>query len=160
MNKEQEHMVPLTESQTHLIGLLGDLGNQQGLPPSCAQMVALLMISDKIELTFDEIRQTLGLSKSATSNAINFLLEKDSIEYTTRLGDRKRYFRSKITSWKSSYLIQFQRLQQLTELLNKIRSVRTSETIAFNNSLDELISFMEYFLNEITKIFDRWETKK
>ncbi|MGB7393051.1 MAG: MarR family transcriptional regulator, partial [Pricia sp.] len=88
--------IKLTKEQQELIEKFGVIQEGMGLNPASARVNALLTISDKLELTFDEIRETLKLSKSATSNAINFLLERENIGYKTKLGDRKRYFFSKL----------------------------------------------------------------
>lgn len=155
--EESELVIPLSEKQQKLIQRLGNIGSKEGLPPSCAQIASLMMISDKVELTFDEIRHTLNLSKSATSNAINFLLVGNQLEAITKLGDRKRYFRSNIHTWKDVYFTQIQKIEKINELLHEIRDVRTPETVEFNNALDELNSFMDYVVKSIPKIFEEWE---
>lgn len=156
-NEENKNVVPLSKGQQELIQRLGNLGNKEGLPPSCALISALTMVSDKLELTFDEIRATLNLSKSATSNAINFLLERDSLEYVTKLGDRKRYFRSNLETWKDVYSIHFTKIAKLNKLMHEIRAVRTPKTVEFNKALDGLTSFMDYLLGKIPKIFEEWK---
>ena len=85
-------MSKLTREQEELIERFGVIQEQSGFAPASARVNALLTVSDKTSLTFDEIRETLQLSKSATSNAINNLLVLGRIGYKTQLGDRKRYF--------------------------------------------------------------------
>ncbi|HEU0226249.1 MAG TPA: hypothetical protein VFQ86_00775, partial [Arachidicoccus soli] len=75
------------------------------------------------------------------------------------IGDRKRYFRSNIESWKNLFSEQFSKLIYLNELLKEISEVRTTDTKEFNTALNQLIDFMTYFLQEIPKIFEKWEEK-
>ena len=88
--------VQLSEEQRRLIEKMGVGGEKNGMPPAPARIMALLMVSPETELTFDQVRETLNLSKSATSNAINMLLTTQKIDYITKPGDRKRYFKNKI----------------------------------------------------------------
>ncbi len=160
MEKSKSHAVPLSEKQFELLERLSNFGCGQGIQPAAASITALLMISDKTELTFDEIRETLNLSKSATSNGINQLLIAERIGFITRTGDRKRYFKSNVASWKESFGSQFQSLSKFCALLNEIKEIRTNETIEFNKSIEDLSSFITYLLEEIPKIYQKWETKR
>lgn len=160
MEKSNNHAIALTEKQFELIERLSNFGCGQGIQPAAASITALLMVSDKTELTFDEIRETLSLSKSATSNGINYLLMTEKISFITKTGDRKRYFRSDVASWKESFTTQFQSLGKFCELLNEIKDVRTKETTEFNSSIEDLYSFITYFLEEIPKIYQKWEKKR
>src|SRR3954464_524153 len=92
--------IALTDNKLNLIEELGVLQEQSGMQPAAARILSLLLISDQTELTFEEIYETLHLSKSATSNALNFLLNTSKIEYITHSGERRRYFRFKLQSLK------------------------------------------------------------
>ncbi len=143
-----------------LIEEIGVFFSEQGMKPSSARIAALLLVSDKVELTFDKIREILNLSKSATSNGLNFLLSTKRIEYVRKTHDRKRYFRSKIETWKDSFVESFNFLIIFTELLDKVREVRSDDTKEFNTALDELVSFMKYAQIEISAIYERWQQDK
>jgi DNA-binding transcriptional regulator GbsR (MarR family) len=156
----KSNKIPLTDKQFELIERFGVFGNEHGVPPAAARIGALLMISDKLELTFDEIRETLNLSKSATSTGINFMLLAHRIEYITKTGDRKRYFKSNVTSWKENFSEQFKNQTVLYDLLKEIKNVRTKETKDFNNALVELSKFIEFILTEIPKLYEKWENQK
>ena len=108
-----ENAIQLTDQQKELIERLGVLNEKEGLQPAVSRVTALLLISPDPELTFDQIRETLNLSKSATSNAINMLLSTGKIDYITKSGDRKRYFRSKITTWKEEMKSKFSTMNDI-----------------------------------------------
>lgn len=90
----------LTDKQKEHIESLGVILEGIGVSPSSARIDALLIVTNSTELTFDEIREDLDLSKSATSNAINYLLKVKRIGYKTKPGDRKRYFYTRLGQWK------------------------------------------------------------
>ena len=89
----------ITEKQRILIEQLGVFYEHEGFNPAGARILALLLIADRNELTFDEIKHALNISKSATSTAINLLINTNRIEYFTNPGERKRYFRARIVNW-------------------------------------------------------------
>lgn len=160
MEKNKDNILPLSEKQIELIERFGVLQNKEGMQPSSARISALLLISDKLELTFDEIRETLGLSKSAASNGINYLLNCNRIEYVTKIGDRKRYFCSNISTWRDTLLAQFDKFKLIHSMMNEILDVRTKKTIEFNNSIHELLDFLKYLMDELPKIYLNWEDQK
>src|SRR5690349_20114474 len=97
---DSDKLTHLNDSKLKLIEELGVLHEQSGMQPAAARIISLLLVSDQTELTFEEIYETLNLSKSATSNAINFLLSTGRAEYVTHPGERRRYFRCKLQSMK------------------------------------------------------------
>lgn len=160
MKNKRENTEELSEKKMKLVEEIGVFFSETGMKPSTARISALLLVSDKVELTFDEIREILNLSKSATSNGLNFLLSTKRIEYVRKRSDRKRYFRSKIETWKESFIESFNFLISFTDLLDQVREVRPEDTREFNNALDDLVSFMKFAQVEITEIYERWEEKK
>ena len=53
----------------------------------------MLTISSYDGLTFEEVREIIGSSKSSTSVNLNVLIQLKQIDYYTKSGDRKRYFK-------------------------------------------------------------------
>ncbi len=149
----------ITEKQRELVEKFGVIEEQMGIAPAPARVNALLTISDNPELTFDEIREALQLSKSATSNAINYLLTLERIGYKTKPGDRKRYFYSKLNQWKASFRNRILGLDAYTNMIREIQENRTKDTAEFNKQLEGLANFMDYYIKESIAIIDRWENK-
>lgn len=146
----------LSEEQKQLIEELGVFNEQTGLQPAAARIVSLLLVADRTELTFDEIREALNLSKSATSNALNFLLSISRIEYITQPGDRKRYFRTRLGSWEKDMQAKMQNILKGNALFKKVLAQRTPQTEEFNKKLQEVIDFTEYLQQELPLIVQRW----
>jgi len=152
-------MIDLSPKQIELIEHFGVVQEKMGLAPATSRVNALLTISDKTELTFDEIREALQLSKSSASNAINNLLSLDRIGYKTKLGDRKRYFYSRLDHWRASFRKDILGLNDYTSSLSKILENRTKDTEVYNDKLEELVNFMDYFIDESIQLIDKWENK-
>lgn len=149
----------LTEKQKELIESFGVIQEQMGLSPAAARINSLLTVADSSELTFDEIKNALNLSKSATSNALNYLLSLNRIGYKTKPGDRKRYFYSKLDQWKVSFRENILGLNNYTQILGEIIKHHSVNNKEFYNKLKELNEFMDYFVSESINLIDKWEKK-
>lgn len=148
--------IKLSDKQLALIEKLG-LIFENGLQPAAARIAALLLVSDRLELTFDEIRELLNLSKSATSNALNLLLSMQRIEYLTKPGDRKRYFKSNLGDWKENMRVKFLDFEKVHKTMREVLDQRTHSTPEFNQGLEALINLMEFINKEIPVLFRKWE---
>ncbi|MCV9933816.1 hypothetical protein OIU80_16150 [Flavobacterium sp. LS1R47] len=64
------------------------------MAPLCSRILGLLIVEAyKDGLTFEQIVEKMGASKSSVSTNLNFLLKIGKIDYYTLHGDRKKYFR-------------------------------------------------------------------
>lgn len=149
--------VILSEKQKVIIEKIGISHEMAGIQPAAARILGLMYVADNPELSFEEITDTLKISKSATSNALNSLLNTGQIEYTTYLGDRKRYFRLKISNWKDAFSKRVEGMTNFHTLLEEVLKIRTKETVKFNESLEELIHFLNFVNQELPLLFERWQ---
>lgn len=150
----------LTLEQKNLIEKMGVFQERSGMSPAEARIIALLLIADQTEFTFEEIKDHLQLSKTATSNAINMLLNTNRIEYITHPGDRKRYFKSKWESWEETVEKGFQSFAATSAMLKEILDQRTPKTTEFNKKLKESSEFIDYFHKEMVNVFEKWKKRK
>lgn len=150
----------LSLTQIDLLDRLSAIHQQQGLPPAESRVLALLLISDSIQLSFDEIIAHLKLSKGAVSTALSTLMALDKVEFHTKIGDRKRYFSSNLLTWKTSAKQSFDKLLNIHGILNEVLQQRPESTPEFNEALKELIGFMTFLQQEMPRLFDRWENLK
>ncbi|QMU29317.1 GbsR/MarR family transcriptional regulator [Adhaeribacter radiodurans] len=149
----------LSEKQKVMVEKVGISHEMAGMQPAAARIMGLLYVADKPELTFDEITDCLHIAKSATSNAINLLLQGDHIEYITYLGDRKRYFRLKVSNWRDGFARRIEGMTKFNEILRQILEVRTPDTPEFNNNLKELIDFLDFVNQELPRLLHKWESR-
>jgi DNA-binding transcriptional regulator GbsR (MarR family) len=152
--------ISLTDTQLRMIEELGVAHEKAGMQPAAARIFALLVVCDQNELTFEQIYELLKLSKSATSNSINYLLNIDRIEYITNPGERKRYFRVKLRSIKDAIHKSLIGLGQVNELFKKVLEQRPNTTADFNNGLKEMTEFMDFILAELPLLYQKWEASK
>ena len=68
------------KKQKQLIETMGQHYEKEGMQPVAGRTLALLMVMDKEEFTFDEIIEELQISKSSASVALKFLQLKNIIE--------------------------------------------------------------------------------
>jgi len=109
-----EHKKKLIEE----VGLHFEKAKQ--MSPLAARIYAIMILSPYDGHTFDEILEMTCASKSSVSTQLNLLLQLKKVEYFTKSGDRKRYFRAS-----KSYLINtlkedLERVKEEIALINKI----------------------------------------
>src|SRR6187399_2819335 len=144
--------IKISEKQLRLIEELGVFHEQGGMQPAAARILALLLVSDNIELTFEEIYESLHLSKSATSNALNFLLSTQKVEYITQPGERRRYFRFKMIGLKEGVQKSLEGITAYNVLLKEVLGIRPKTTKEFNASLVENTHFLEFIKIELPRL--------
>lgn len=158
--RRQIKIMVLTEKQKELIERFGVLNEKYGLPPAECRVWGLFLVADKVELTFEEIMETLQLSKGGTSNALNRLMMTHHIEYITKLGDKKRYFRCKMNNWTNMTKENFEKFDDLNVILKEILKVRNPKTTAFNKDLKQVTEFLDFVYKELMIAIRKWESKK
>lgn len=153
-------IIQLTARQKELVEKIGVYHEKSGLPPAPARILALLLVSPITELTFDQIRETLNLSKSATSNAINMLLNVNRLDYITKSGDRKRYFKNKVSNWRSELRDNIFKITHAADILEEILDVRPDNTSEFNDNLRSIIDFLRFINDELPGLYQKWENQR
>ena len=151
--------VQLTQEQRELIERMGVFYEQHGIPPMEGRIMSLLIVCDEPELTFDQIRELLGISKSTTSSALNMLLLTQRVIYKTRPGDRKRYFTSNIVEWQESFTDSFQKFFGVIKIMKEALDQRTAKTPEFNRQMAEFIEFIEYLSIEFPRLYQEWSNR-
>ena len=139
---------------------MGVFHEQQGIPPTEARILSLMLVADETALTFDQVREALSISKSATSTGLNMLLKTQKVVYTTRPGDRKRYFSSNILSWEEQASSNFSKMFEITSLLQEVLDQRTPKTKEFNEGLQKFIQFIWYLNEELPQLFEKWRNRQ
>lgn len=150
----------LTDKQKQLIEKLGVLNERNGFQPAAASILALLLVADRPELSFDQIRESLNLSKSATSNALNLLISVDMVEYVTHLGERKRYFKRNIKRWENQIKDSITSVMEYKKLFSEILDQRPDSTPELNSAMKEAVEFMDFINDQLPAIYEKWEKHK
>lgn len=114
-NKEKKQLIEeigLHFEQTHNIS------------PLAARIYAMMILSPSDGHSFEEIVEISGASKSSVSTQLNVLIQLKKVEYFTKSGDRKRYFRA-------SKLYLKKTLEEYDQVINREISI-TEKIIAYN----------------------------
>lgn len=112
-----------SNKQKELIEEIGlQLETRLQISPLAARIYALLTLSSYNGITFEEIREVIGSSKSSTSVNINVLLQLKYIEYYTKSGDRKRYFKVSKYYKLISLELYYQSLENDIKMVDKINT--------------------------------------
>lgn len=106
--------------------LIEELGvhfeSEYDIPPLAARIFANLVLTDEDGLTFEDCLLKRGASKSSISTSLNLLLQMDFVNYFTKSGDRKRYFK---IAEKNTFFIKkldrsLKQLERESDILHKI----------------------------------------
>ncbi|MXV15347.1 GbsR/MarR family transcriptional regulator [Hufsiella ginkgonis] len=149
--------ISLTKEQVTLIEELAQVNETFGSQPAMSKILGLLVVSDETELTFDQIKDTLALSKSAVSQALSQLLMAKKISYKTRIGDRKRYFHVRVADWDTQVLEQFNGILSLTAVYKKVLQVRPDSTQEFNANLKRMTEFLSMLHNQVIATYQKYQ---
>lgn len=153
-------MTNLTPEQKQLIEKIGIYHEQQGFPPVTGRIMGLLYVSDQPHLSFEEIIDTLAISKSAASNALNLLLQVRLLEYTTYPGDRKRYFGALLENWHEEVINKMEAILGFSKLLRHANQMRGNKNLDMNQKIAERIDFMEFLSEEVPMLLEKWRKSK
>ena len=132
------------------------LFEKSGFQPAMGRIYGYLMVAEPPQKTFAEIQNDLKLSKSAVSNALNMLLEMKTIDYTTRTGDRKRYFYFDAEGWITK-LKEKIGTNFFNEIIKSAIEVRSEKYPEFNKKLTDILKFNSFINKEIAAAIEKWD---
>ncbi|WP_413998407.1 GbsR/MarR family transcriptional regulator [Flavobacterium sp. W1B] len=93
------------------------------IPPLAARILGFLIIDGcKSGLTFENLIEKLGASKSSVSTNLNLLLKMEKITYFTVTGDRKKYYKGAPLSEQLSNYLKMVKSEKI--IINKMISYR------------------------------------
>lgn len=125
------------------------LEQHRKLSPLAARIYAIMILSCEQGFSFDELKEITSCSKSSLSTSINLLMQLDFIEYYTRPGERKRYFRGSNNYLKDTiadYLETVDTELKIAEKINKFNKVHNPNKFIKNESLGSI--FQTYLSNQ------------
>lgn len=149
----------MNEKQLNYIEENGILLERLGLTRMAGRVFGYLIVSDKMEASFDDIRLALKASKGSISGTTKQLVNAGFLQPVSLPGDRKTYYRlNKIEVGKilESRLELFAKFSDMT---SKGRSIRDSED-EVTEWLKETSTFYDWIGGEIREIIKKWERDK
>ena len=149
----------LSQKQIELVEKIG-IYFEQGMQPAAARILSLLIVADQEAFSFDRIRESLNLSKSATSNGINFLLSIEKIEYFTKSGERKRYFKWSPSNTIGHFKDGIEKVLGLSALFEETLKLKKDKNSFNTKMLEELTDLMNFFHLELPVVYEKWEQSR
>lgn len=149
----------MTEQEQEIIERCAVFHEQIGLPPTQGRMMAYILLTENGEATFQDFVDHLGLSKSAVSNGLTTLQAMKILEYATKPGDRKRYFRIRQHSFRTQMNERLEHMLGVRSIMSEICEIRFQKCLQ-NPTTDRLTLLVEYFdflKKELPKLHDRFE---
>ena len=151
-------MIPDIKEKVEEIGVFYE---SSGLTPTEARVFALLLLSDPPELDFFAIQEFLAASKSTVSTALKRLLTEGRVEYITRPGERRRYFRVSGQKWLEHIQSRFANITALGNMIDQIIELRSNASSPeFNADLVHIQGYFRYLEQELPRIVSTWEERK
>ncbi|GAB3650069.1 hypothetical protein GCM10028791_16760 [Echinicola sediminis] len=147
----------LTSKQQEIIERIGVFFEKKGHQPILGRIMGLLLVLEEAEATFDEIQEYLSVSKSAVSNALTLLQSLDKVEYTTKPGERKRYFRLKARNWRTDMQEDMQGIFKINTLLKEVMAMRSEKNKEFNKCIIEFQQFIDFLREEMPKLIEKYD---
>lgn len=123
------------------------------LSPLAARIYATLILASEEGLTFEDITETHQASKSAVSNNLNVLSKLKYIEYYTKPGQRKRYFKASkfyVKTAMEKYNELFEKEVEIVEKINRFNKKHNPDK--FKNELS-IGSLYRDYLAQLSKGF-------
>lgn len=120
---------------------------REGLSPLSSRIYAMLILSSDEGLHFEDIIEAHQASKSAVSISLKILLKLKYVEYYTKPGERKRYFRTSKYYVKTSmekFSESFEKEIEVVEKINAFNKKNNPEKYKNEKSVGTL--YQEYLL--------------
>ena len=144
-----QNTMPKNNEQMQLVEKYGiKLEESLKLSPLAARIYTILILSSDEGLTFDEIKTIIKASKSSISININVLLQLDYINFYTKTGDRKRYF--KISKYSSLTTLEYY-LQEINKEIELIKEINSYNKKYHLDKYTNDVSLGEIFENYLQK---------
>ncbi len=139
-------MRPYSEEKRKLIEEVGlNLQEKHNFTPLAARIYAILILSSADGCTFDEIIGLTEASKSSVSTNLHLLTQLKYVEYFTKPGHRKRYFRTTLNYLRLTLLEYQESIEkelQIVQKINKYNCKHNPEKFHRNESVG--LIFQQY----------------
>lgn len=132
-----------------------------GASPLQSRIIGLLILHTPEGLTFDEIVEFLGASKSSVSTALNFFLSSKHIVYFTKPGDRKRYFKIPFNNlWLEDFEKKVKGIDNIIDVMTKSMNYRKDDTTGFVSESRDMMELLKRVQKKALKEISQFRIEK
>lgn len=146
------------EKKIELIEKIGLFHERKGLPPIEGRIIGFLMVMEKDQYSFDEITNELKISKSSVSLALKKLELRGLITYTTKPGERKRYFKLKSQTEKQGASELKEHISDFHELLEECLCVIQDKSSTKYNELLKRKYACQFLLGKLDALIGEFKS--
>jgi len=150
----------LSEKDKEIIEKVGVFHEKRGLQPVMGRIIGLLLVAEPAEATFEEIVETLQVSKSAVSTALTLLQAQNSVEYETKPGERKRYFKLATAEWREDIKKKFDDLLKMEGLVEEVLELKKDKKSDFCGFLFEMKDFLAFLRVELPRLVKKFDCER
>jgi DNA-binding transcriptional regulator GbsR (MarR family) len=150
----------LDVERRQLIEQIALFNERQGLQPAAARVLGLLMVSERENLSFEEIQTALKLSKSAVSQSLSLLGSLRQVEPLTLPGERRRYFRLRPDGWRFHMESTIEGTLDYSNILRQLMRLRQDQDSAMCRSLHELVELLELLHRTLRETVQKWQAAR
>jgi DNA-binding transcriptional regulator GbsR (MarR family) len=145
-------MSDLEKDREELVELFGVFFESTHLlPPLGARILANLIVDSRgNHITFDELVERMGASKSSVSTNLNLLVKLGKITYFTLPGDRKKYYKPTPFSERFDNYLKMIALEKV--LVEKMTAYRDKSLCPKSKSDIEMVKVYNEHLNEMERL--------
>ncbi|WP_298511696.1 hypothetical protein [uncultured Kordia sp.] len=130
-----------------IINTFGELLVKDNYPPIAGRILGLFYTSDQKYFTFEEIKEELNISKSATSKALSFLHNIEEVGFTYDENNKRlRLFYVNIEGLVKRISLVLEAYNEQTKLFEEVLEIRSKENELLNNYIDKSILFSQDIL--------------
>ncbi|PZR24078.1 MAG: hypothetical protein DI539_01295 [Flavobacterium psychrophilum] len=145
-------MSDLTKEREELVELFGVFfETTHHLPPLGARILGNLIVDSKgSNVTFDQLVERMGASKSSVSTNLNLLLKLGKITYFTMPGDRKKYY--KPTPFSDRFNSYLKMIDMEKELIEKMTAYRDKSSCPKSRAEIEMVKIYSEHILEMERV--------
>lgn len=156
-----EHTKEKVKKKEEMVEQMGVVFEQRGLTPMHGRVFAYLLLAEPPYKDFYEIQEFLKASKSAISNAIKFLMDRNLVKYITFSGDRRRYFQANIEGWLEQTAKEIGQATVLKDLIvETLEARKKSKHLDFNEELENMVDFHNELTEVLNDFIANWRKKR
>ena len=131
-----------------------------GQPRMVGRVFGALMIADPPEVSSKELRESLGASKGAVSQATRVLEQLGFIRRISRRGERGDYFRITPRVWDEMMRRDLESNRIFLQMAERGLDLLGSDEPGARRSLEQMREFYAYRDEELSGALERWQEKR
>ena len=131
-----------------------------GQPRMVGRVFGALMIADSPEVSSKELRESLGASKGAVSQATRVLEQLGFIRRISRRGERGDYFRITPKVWDEMMRLDLESNRIFLQMAERGLDLLGSDEPGARRSLEQMREFYAYRDEELSGALERWQEKR